>query len=221
MQHGLLVNGEVGRISSSRKRCSTCAWWCLVHVRPVLSEGVAHHGTTLANWGDQTLAPRTAKSDCANAFRVGVTGPVAKTSTIMFVQNTGTHVLVALRNPTPPIQATAFAKASHRSVAPPELHMHLMPSEPRTPEGGCNPQVWSGRNLLKALSPPGFARHGWQKTAHLCFEKRHFEERVRPIHNDIDRAMLGSQKGPRGMFRSMSFGETWFRSRQGSSTNMP
>ena len=36
---------------------------------------------------------------------------------------------------------------------------------------------------------PGLSRHGWQKTAHMCFEKKHFEERVWPTLNNTDRAM--------------------------------
>ena len=43
---------------------------------------------------------------------------------------------------------------------------------------------------------PGLSRHGWQKTAPLCFEKRHFEERVWPILNNTDRAMSRSQRRP-------------------------
>ena len=44
---------------------------------------------------------------------------------------------------------------------------------------------------------PGLSRHGWQKTAHMCFKKKHFEERVwRPTLNNTDRAMSRSQRGP-------------------------
>ena len=65
--------------------------------------------------------------------------------------------------------------------------------------------IWNlprGRNLLKAHShkdesvEPGLSRHGWQKTAHMCFEKKHFEERVWPTLNNTDRAMSRSQRGP-------------------------
>ena len=40
---------------------------------------------------------------------------------------------------------------------------------------------------------PGLSRHGWQKTAHTCFEN---EERVWPTFSNTDRAMSRSQRGP-------------------------
>ena len=95
----------------------------------------------------------------------------------------------------------------------------------------------------------GLSRHGWQKTAHMCFEKKHFDERVWPALNNTDRAMSRSQRGPltppssshsfvfeilqvwpptrptwpppRGMLRSRSFVETWFPTGKGSSTSVP
>ena len=42
---------------------------------------------------------------------------------------------------------------------------------------------------------PGLSRHGWQKTVHMCFEKKHFQERLWPTLNNT-RAMSRSQRGP-------------------------
>ena len=43
---------------------------------------------------------------------------------------------------------------------------------------------------------PGLSRHGWQKMAHLCFEKKHFEERVWPLSTTLTEPCQDPNEGP-------------------------
>ena len=57
---------------------------------------------------------------------------------------------------------------------------------------------------------PGLSRHGWQKTAHKCFEIQSFQEREWPAPDSTDSATSRSQRGPLAATPFVSLPSKWF-----------